>query len=119
MARMAEVFRAVEPRLAPPCDADAIPAAVRAGTVPVWNPTALKVGEAGIEEDWSVTSDSLALWLAVRLGAARCVLVKSATAPAGEDSEALARRGLVDAAFPRFAARFAGAIEIRGPGARP
>ena len=119
MARMAEVFRAVEPRLAPPCDADAIPAAVRAGTVPVWSPTALKAGVAGIDETWSVTSDSLALWLALRLGAARCVLVKSAPAPAGEDPEALARRGLVDAAFPGFAAGFSGAIEIRGAGAVP
>lgn len=114
MAHMAAVFRAVEPRLAGPCSLAAIPAAIRAGTVPVWSPAELKGGEDGIEESWSVTSDSLGLWLAARLGAARCVLVKSVPAPCEDDPEALARRGVVDAAFPHFAARFAGTIEIRG-----
>jgi hypothetical protein len=44
--------------------------------------------------------------------------VKSADRPAGmTDWADLAARGFVDAAFPAFAARYAGRIAILGPGA--
>ena len=62
-----------------------------------------------------MTSDSLALWLAARIRARRCVLVKSADATPGRNAAALARLGLVDAAFPAFAARFSGVIDVWGP----
>ncbi|MGU3538350.1 amino acid kinase family protein [Methylobacterium sp. A54F] len=115
MGRTAEVLRAVEPRLTI-CDA---PEALTAfAPVPVWDPLLLKVGHPEIPETWDVTSDSLALWLAARLKAARCLILKSAAVPVGADLAALARLGLVDAAAPAFAARFPGAIEIRGPAAR-
>ncbi|WP_375462487.1 uridylate kinase [uncultured Methylobacterium sp.] len=81
----------------------------------VWDPALLKAGHPDIAETWDVTSDSLALWLARGIGAARCVLVKSADAPSGRSPADLARLGLVDAAFPAFAARFAGCIELWGP----
>ncbi|GJE60058.1 hypothetical protein MPOCJGCO_2168 [Methylobacterium trifolii] len=83
--------------------------------IPVWDPAALREGRPDIPETWDVTSDSLALWLARETGAARCVLVKSADAPPGRSPAELARLGLVDAAFPAFAARFAGAIALWGP----
>ena len=81
----------------------------------VWDPAGLRAGHPDIPETWGVTSDSLALWLAARIRAPRCVLVKSADAPPGRDAAALARLGLVDTAFPAFAARYAGTIEIWGP----
>ncbi|GJD44069.1 hypothetical protein AFCDBAGC_1931 [Methylobacterium cerastii] len=81
----------------------------------IWDPAALRAGHPDIAETWDVTSDSLALWAATQLGAARCILVKSADAPAGADARALARIGLVDAAFPAFAARYGGAVAILGP----
>ncbi len=113
MAGMARIFAALEPRLAVTQDpADALVA----GAVPVWDPSALKAGHPEIPESWDVTSDSLALWLAARLGADTCLLVKSADAPPGAGPAELARAGLVDAAFPGFAARYAGAIVVRGPG---
>jgi len=55
-----------------------------------------------IEESWRITSDSLALWLARRLGARCCYLIKSiARKPQKQVSAAqLARDCVVDAAFP-------------------
>ena len=45
---------------------------------------------------WSVTSDSLALWVAIRSDASKLVLLKSADAPAGDWADA----GYVDPHFP-------------------
>jgi aspartokinase-like uncharacterized kinase len=117
MGRMAEILSELEPRLVPARDPEAIAAVLAAGRVPVWDPVALRDGHPDIPETWDVTSDSLALWLAGAIGAPRCCLVKSADRPAGTDWAELARSGFVDAAFPAFAARYPGRIEIRGPGA--
>ncbi|AWN46724.1 uridylate kinase [Methylobacterium terrae] len=113
MAGMARVLSALEPRLTVTED----PAGTLAsGRVPVWDPSALKAGRPEIPETWDVTSDSLALWLAVRLGARTCLLVKSTDPVPGAGPAELARAGLVDAALPSFAARYSGAIVVRGPG---
>ncbi|MGY2047373.1 amino acid kinase family protein [Methylobacterium sp. JK268] len=106
MSGMARILRSLEPRLVVSRE----PAAeIARGQVPVWDPAALKDGHPDIPESWDVTSDSLALWLAAELGAARCVLVKSAEA---EDPVAAE---IVDRAFPHFAQRFRGEIRLRGP----
>lgn len=113
MTATAARFRAIEPRLVrslAPWEAEFPEMAL------VWDPVLLCQGHPDIPETWDVTSDSLALWLAGRIGAACCVLIKSADAPPGLDGEALARSGLVDAAFPAFARCFQGAITILGPG---
>jgi aspartokinase-like uncharacterized kinase len=110
MGRMAARFRVLEPRLVrsvEPWAGD--PAAC------IWDPARLRAGHPDIPESWDVTSDSLALWLAARLRAGRCVLVKSADAVAVVSPVLLARLGLVDAAFPTFAMRYGGPIEIWGP----
>lgn len=106
-------FRAIEPRLVPSLAPwqDAA-----AETALLWDPALLSEGHPDIPETWDVTSDSLALWLAARIGAPACLLVKSADASPGLDAGALARSGLVDAAFPTFARCFQGAITILGPG---
>jgi aspartokinase-like uncharacterized kinase len=113
MGRMAEVLASLEPRLTVAASLEAIGHAHVSGRMPVWDPAALKEGRPGIPESWSVTSDSLALWLAAEIGAERLVLVKSAPAPADASPEALAASGLVDAAFPAFARRFSGEIVVR------
>lgn len=115
MGRMAEVFSALEGRLTIAASPDAVAEALAQGRSVIWDPAALKVGHPDIAESWEVTSDSLALWLAGVLGAERCILVKSANIPPWTDPATLARTGLVDAAFPRFAAAYPGAIVIRGP----
>ncbi|CAX24181.1 Conserved protein (Orf21) involved in biosynthesis of tetrahydromethanopterin, putative kinase [Methylorubrum extorquens DM4] len=115
MGRMADVFCALEPRLTIARSLEAVADALAQGRSVIWDPIALKAGHADIAESWDVTSDSLALWLAGMLGVERCILVKSAKLTSQTDPAALARAGLVDAAFPRFAAAFGGTIVIRGP----
>jgi aspartokinase-like uncharacterized kinase len=117
MSDAAGIFRGIEPRLMQSLEpwTEAAPALVR-----VWNPRRLRAGHPDIPETWDVTSDSLALWLAAEIRADRCILVKSASPPRGADRAApdwgaLAARGLVDAAFPAFAAAYPGAIILRGP----
>ncbi len=113
MGRMAGTFRRIEPRLvaslAPWNDRGRPEAAL------VWDPALLRAGHSDIPETWDVTSDSLALWLAARIGAPACILVKSADAQPDLDPAAHARTGLVDAAFPAFARSFPGTIAIWGP----
>lgn len=105
-------FCEIAPRLA---IARSVEAAAARGEPCLWDPAGLRAGHPGIPENWDVTSDSLALWLATALGARRCLLLKSAPCPAGASPEALARLGLVDRAFPDFARRYAGEIALRGP----
>jgi aspartokinase-like uncharacterized kinase len=71
------------------------------GRVAVWAPYALIANRHDIPESWAVTSDSLALWLAARLGARRCYLIKSIPRKqAAVSAEQLVRDGVVDSAFP-------------------
>jgi aspartokinase-like uncharacterized kinase len=115
MGRMAQVFVALQPSLITVRDPVGIAAVHSCGIVPVWDPLELQAGSPDIPESWSVTSDSLALWLAVLLGAEHLVLVKSAEPPARRDPESLAAQNLVDEAFPTFARNFPGTIHLLGP----
>ncbi|MGA0593698.1 uridylate kinase [Enterovirga sp. CN4-39] len=114
MGSMAQAFKALEPRLRQTDDVAGIRRAWRSSAIPLWHPAALREGHPEIPESWDVTSDSLAVWLATQLGAERCVLVKSSIAVPEGTPAAWSRAGLVDAAFPQFAARFGGEIVIHG-----
>jgi aspartokinase-like uncharacterized kinase len=75
--------------------------ALARGSVAVWAPYALIANRSDIEETWRLTSDSLALWLAERIQAERCYLIKSvARSHARLGARQLAREGVVDQAFP-------------------
>lgn len=80
----------------------------QAGQPALWCPTELPPTPAG----WHITSDSLAAWLAAELGAQHLVLVKSVHAPAHSEPSQWQASGLVDAAFPGYAARFNGRITL-------
>lgn len=54
----------------------AIGRGLAAGTVPVWLPAQMALTDASLPQSWDVTSDSLAAWLAGRIGAARLLLIK-------------------------------------------
>lgn len=78
-------------------------AALARGEIAVWAPYGLIAGRSDIEESWRLTSDSLALWLAGRIGASRCYLIKSIARKGTRASAAqLARESVVDAAFPEM-----------------
>jgi aspartokinase-like uncharacterized kinase len=80
---------------------DALRASLEQGRVAVWAPYSLVASRSDIPQSWTVTSDSLALWLARRLGAGCCYVIKSIQRRCAEFSgEQLARDGVVDGAFP-------------------
>ncbi len=96
----------IEPRLLPARSRSRIAAACRAGITPIWMAADMTFGAPDIPESWDVTSDSLAVWLAAKLGLARVVLVKSTALPAGRTgAEDLAVKGIVDPMLPGFLAR--------------
>lgn len=94
---------AMEPALVPAASPGAIVGAMSDGRTPVWMAQTMALADPGISQDWTVTSDSLAAWLATKLHAHALVLVKSVSIH-DHDWNALARDGVVDAAFPRAAA---------------
>jgi aspartokinase-like uncharacterized kinase len=70
----------------------------------VWLPSKMVLADDSIPQNWDITSDSLAAWLADKLGAQHLVLVKSDK----PDEKALSLKtitdgGLVDQAFGDFA----------------
>ena len=109
MQQFGLALQAIEPRLAL-AETDA---QLRAAPAAVWLPWRLAGLQPAIAASWDVTSDSLACWLATRLGCDRLLLVKSAPID-GQQSDlgAWATAGLVDPAFVSFAARFAGRIRL-------
>jgi aspartokinase-like uncharacterized kinase len=95
-------------------------AALDRRSVAVWAPYAAIAGRTDIEESWRLTSDSLALWLAARLGAGRCYLIKSiALQGHGAAAGQLARDGIVDAAFPGMLEETGIAAVLLGRGDQP
>ena len=116
MAQCGLALCGLRPALVPARDPDAVRDALAAGRTPVWLPDPLALrAEADIAVGWDTTSDSLAAWLAARLGATRLGLVKSAPLPpAGTSPEAMAQAGLVDARLPALVARYGLALRLFG-----
>lgn len=114
MDQYGEMIAALDDRLSPVAEPAAMEGIVRRGRVPVWLPSVALAGVEEIEQSWRVTSDSLAAWLARRLGATELVLLKAAALPdqaadAESPAEALAAAGVVDASLPSW---------VRGSGLR-
>jgi aspartokinase-like uncharacterized kinase len=86
--------------------------------VPVWLPTQMVLADAGIPQSWEVTSDSLAAWLAGKIGAERLLLVKHVDTNAKEKAvwaAELAAGDIVDKAFAKFLAASGVPAFIIGP----
>ncbi|UEM20635.1 uridylate kinase [Skermanella mucosa] len=87
-----------------------------AGRASVWLPSSLAAARRELAEDWDATSDSLAAWLAVEIGAERLILVKAGTCPChsvedlGADTAAMVRDGVLSPGFPVWRRRFGGAV---------
>lgn len=78
----------------------AIRRAVSDRQVPVWAPARMVLRATDVAWSWNVTSDSLAAWLARRLGAVRLLLVKHVVPPERPVASAtLVAEGIVDQAF--------------------
>lgn len=86
------------------------------GRTAFWLPSRMALAADDLPENWQVTSDSLAAWLALRLEAPALVLVKSLDAKTDPISaDTLVEREIVDPMFARFAARTNADIRLAGP----
>jgi aspartokinase-like uncharacterized kinase len=84
--------------------------------VPVWLPTQMALDAAEIPQSWDVTSDSLAAWLAGKIGAEQLLLIKHVEPAHGTIRAAdLATRNIVDQAFAKFLAASGVPAFILGP----
>ncbi|HMN38609.1 MAG TPA: uridylate kinase [Hyphomicrobium sp.] len=115
MHQMAEVFFAMQPRLAPADSPEGIARVLAVGHIPVWLPWQMCQDDKDIPADWTITSDGLAARLAERLGGLEVVLLKSVTAQAGCTTQDLAEEGIVDRAFPVIVARAHLPWQVLGP----
>jgi 5-(aminomethyl)-3-furanmethanol phosphate kinase len=96
--------------------AAAIRDVLREGGVPVWSPTPMLRDANDVPWSWDVTSDSLAAWLAGRIGAKRVLLVKQLEPPPGRLRAAdLVADRIIDPAFPRFLRASGAQAFIAGP----
>lgn len=69
----------------------------------VWLPSQMVLADDSIPQNWDVTSDSIAAWLAQKLNAQQLVLLKSATPENSQlDLRMMTESGLVDKAFSDF-----------------
>jgi aspartokinase-like uncharacterized kinase len=84
---------------------EAIHQGLASGKVPVWSPAQMVLADTAIPQSWDVTSDSLAAWLAGRIGAERLILVKHLESL---ESTVLASNlvasNMIDRAFVKFLA---------------
>ena len=103
-------------RLVPVSSHSEIADGLAKGRIAVWLPLPMVGQDPDIPEDWSITSDGLAAWLAARLGARHLALVKSVGAAEGATASDLAAAGIVDRAFPRIVASTGFSWSIVGPG---
>jgi aspartokinase-like uncharacterized kinase len=90
---------------------------LRDGQVPVWMPYEMVIADPLIPENWDVTSDSLAAWLARKLNASILLLVKPFTIDEPQSPiEDMVRRGWLDPCFPQFTLGASFQIRVLGQG---
>lgn len=100
------LLQALQPGLQLVSSAEAIAVANQQGRSMIWSPAEMVLAESSIPANWQATSDSLAAWLALNVGADSLTLVKHL--PAEMASASLVdwvQRGILDQAFLSFAQR--------------
>ncbi|MCX8049417.1 MAG: uridylate kinase [Methylohalobius sp.] len=100
MQQMALLFLDLEPRLES-CRTAEIPSALARRKVALWRPEVAELDQDNVAASWTITSDSLAAWLARKIAARRLILVKSKVPPS-QDPQHLRDAGIVDACFCDF-----------------
>jgi len=114
MMQSATMFRSLAPGLEPTTTSVGIARVLQAGGVAVWYPADWIRTRANDMTHWGATSDSLAAWLATRIGASKLVLVKAADIGPAVDLAGHARSGMVDAEFCRLTRSASYPIEVLG-----
>lgn len=116
MEQFGAAIGGLEPGVVQAASLAAIDQALRRARVPVWMPVRMALAAADLPPSWDVTSDSLAAWLAGRLGAKRVMLVKHG-APYGRrpDIDGLTARGIVDPLFAHYLSGSRAEASFAGP----
>lgn len=82
------------------CDREAaLPDVLQQGAVAVWSPIELQRDRPDADTNWDVTSDSIALGLALRLGASRLTVVKACEIDPSASLDHLSASGVLDRRF--------------------
>jgi 5-(aminomethyl)-3-furanmethanol phosphate kinase len=118
MEQYGYALASLDDRLVPAESIVAIHRGLAAARVPVWMPGRMVLGATDIAPSWAATSDSLAAWLAGKIGAGRLLLVKHVECHTAEARcEDLAAKGVVDPAFAAYLRASAADAFILGPSA--
>ncbi|MGA3302606.1 MAG: uridylate kinase [Methylovirgula sp.] len=89
--------------------------ALKRREIPCWFPSVSALDKT-LPKTWEVTSDTLAAWLAGGIKAERLLLIKSLDLPApGPTMAELARAGIVDPLFPKYARASGTKVFVAGP----
>jgi aspartokinase-like uncharacterized kinase len=117
MAQYGLLLAGLQPVLVPAESIAAVREVTQAGSTPIWLPVSWGEPDAQqVRPSWRVTSDSLAAWLAGRLGASGTVLVKSVPRPpSGTAIDELIRRGIVDPELANHAREAGSDLYCLGP----
>lgn len=117
MEQFGFMMEGLHPRLCAAATEGELRSALSDGGVPVWLAYPMVIRDATVPQDWSVTADSLALWLAIRLKATALLLVKSTPLADGPaDTRSLGAGGVIDKYFSVLARQYAGEIRWLEPG---
>lgn len=93
------MLRGLCPRLALEFDLERLPQYRAQGESVVWMPDLAQLNADGVPASWAVTSDSLAAWLAGRLGVSDLLMIKSVPVAPQCSLAELQAEGVIDAAF--------------------
>jgi len=116
MHDMAAEFQDMQPGLMAVDSQAGFDEAWKQDRTPVWLPWPMVAHEPSIPQNWSITSDSLAAWLAGQLPGADVALVKSCVVPRDASLQALVAAGITDPQFPAFVAREGLSWHVLGEG---
>ncbi|HEY1736935.1 MAG TPA: uridylate kinase [Methylovirgula sp.] len=117
MKQYALALTALWPRLISIEKPNKVAKALKRGETPCWTPSA-EVLDPDLPQRWEVTSDTLAASLAGTIEAARLLLIKSLDLPPRSPTLAeLARAGVVDPLFPKYAKASGAEVFVAGPSA--
>ncbi|MEJ2619297.1 MAG: hypothetical protein P8163_03340 [Candidatus Thiodiazotropha sp.] len=116
MEQYGRMLCGLQPGLTPAADAEAIATALEKGDTPVWMPLSMVLSDPSIEQNWQITSDSLAVWLAEKLGIDKLAVVKSVRIERNRlTSEWLVANEIVDCQFTNYLRRSTPQTWILGP----
>jgi aspartokinase-like uncharacterized kinase len=113
MAQFGRMLAGLEPRLTVAETLPELLGETSRGRSAIWLPALAELNDGNCPASWNVTSDSLALWLAIRIEASDLTLVKSVDSCESTDWLELSRHGIVDPAFAQSAATARFPINIR------